>query len=181
MTIQRTMPRPTEQPFTEPTATTETIAPSGVSAMVDSVVVRASELLARYSVDLLRISMGVIFLGFGVQKFFPGVSPAEPLVVRTIETLTFGIISGGTALLVTAVLECFIGITLLTGKFLKTGLLVLGGALVGMMSPLVLFFTDMFPGAPTLEAQYILKDIVLAAAGMVIAATALGARLRTDR
>lgn len=36
----------------------------------------------------------------------------------------------------------------------------------------------MFPGGtPTLEAQYVLKDIVLAAAVLVIGATALGARL----
>jgi uncharacterized membrane protein YkgB len=35
----------------------------------------------------------------------------------------------------------------------------------------------MFPGAPTLEAQYVIKDIVLVAAGLVIAARALGARL----
>jgi uncharacterized membrane protein YkgB len=50
-------------------------------------------------------------------------------------------------------------------------------ALVAIMSPLVLFAADLFPGAPTLEAQYVLKDIVLVAAGLVIAATALGARL----
>jgi uncharacterized membrane protein YkgB len=37
----------------------------------------------------------------------------------------------------------------------------------------------MFPGAPTLEAQYVLKDIVLVASGLVIAATAMGARLQT--
>lgn len=181
MTIQRTISRPTEQqPVAEPT--TKTAVPSGISAGVDRVLVRASEFLARYSIDLLRISLGVVFFAFGVQKFFPGFSPAEPLVVPTIETLTFGIVSGGAALLLTAVVECFIGLTMLTGKFLKTGLVVLAGALVGIMSPLVLFFTDLFPGGmPTLEAQYVFKDIVLAAAGLVIAAKALGARLRVER
>jgi hypothetical protein len=43
------------------------------------------------------------------------------------------------------------------------------------MSPLVLFFGDLFPGTPTLEAQYVLKDVVLAAAGLVVAAKALTA------
>ena len=43
--------------------------------------------------------------------------------------------------------------------------------MVGIMSPLVLFYGDLFPGGlPTLEAQYVLKDIVLAAAGAVVAA-----------
>ncbi|ADB35092.1 DoxX family protein [Kribbella flavida DSM 17836] len=131
--------------------------------------------LGRHSVDILRISLGLVFLGFGLLKFFPGASPAEGLVMRTLDTLTLGVVSGQTAVVLTAVMECFIGLTLLTGRFLRTGLLVLGMALVGIMSPLVLFFGDLFPGTPTLEAQYVLKDIVLAAAGLVIAAKALAA------
>ena len=75
-------------------------------------------------------------------------------------------------------MECFIGLTLVSGKFVRLGLVVLAGAMVGIMSPLVLFFSDMFPnGTPTLEAQYVFKDVVLAAAGLVIAAGALGAKL----
>jgi uncharacterized membrane protein YphA (DoxX/SURF4 family) len=131
--------------------------------------------LGRQSIDILRVSLGLVFLAFGALKFFPGASPAEALVIRTIDTLTLGVISGHTALLLTAVMECFIGITLVTGRFLRTGLLVLGMSLVGIMSPLVLFFGDLFPGTPTLEAQYVFKDIVLAAAGLVIAAKALSA------
>lgn len=131
---------------------------------------QATDWLGRYSVDILRISLGLIFLGFGLLKFFPGASPAEALVMRTLETLTFGVIEGRNAVLLTAAMECFIGLTLVSGKFLRTGLLVLGAALVGIMSPIVLFFGDLFPGTPTLEAQYVLKDIVLAAAALVIAA-----------
>jgi putative oxidoreductase len=134
--------------------------------------------LSRYSVAVLRVSLGIVFLAFGVLKFFPGASPAEALVERTIDTLTLGVIHGRTAVLITAVMECFIGITLVSGKFVRLGLVVLAGALVGIMSPLVLFFSDMLPnGTPTLEAQYVFKDIVLAAAGLVIAAVALGAKL----
>jgi putative oxidoreductase len=135
--------------------------------------------LAAHSVDMLRISLGVVFLAFGALKFFPGVSPAEDLAVRTVEALTLGVVPGAAALLLTAMMECFVGLTLLTGKLLRTGLAVLGVSLIGIMSPLVLFFTDLFPGAPTLEAQYVFKDIVLAAAVLVVAARALGARLVT--
>ncbi|MGN9913229.1 DoxX family membrane protein [Phytohabitans sp. LJ34] len=133
--------------------------------------------LAKHSIALLRVSLGVVFLGFGVLKFFPGASPAEALVARTLDTLSLGIVSGRGAVLLTAVAECFIGITLITGKFLRAGLLVLAASLVGIMSPLVLFWGDMFPGTPTLEAQYVFKDIVLATGGLVVAARALGARL----
>ncbi|MFI7062073.1 DoxX family protein [Kribbella sp. NPDC050124] len=136
---------------------------------------RIADWLGRRSIDILRVSLGLIFLGFGVLKFFPGASPAEALVMRTIDTLTLGVIEGRNAVLLTALLECFIGLTLVTGKLLRTGLLVLGFSLVGIMAPLVLFFGDLFPGTPTLEAQYVLKDIVLAAAGLVVAAKALTA------
>ncbi|MQA03415.1 MAG: DoxX family protein [Streptosporangiales bacterium] len=140
---------------------------------------RATELLAAHSIDILRISLGVVFLAFGALKFIPGASPAEELVVRTLQTMSFDLVSAQAAMIITAVMECFIGVTMITGKLVKVGLLTLGAAFVGIMSPLVLFFGDLFPGAPTLEAQYVFKDIVLIAAGLVVAARALGAKLVT--
>lgn len=165
--------------FTEYTKTAITTrVPSRIIERGERAVQQVTGRLARHSIDVLRVSLGLVFLGFGVLKFFPGLSPAEGLVVPTVEMLTLGVVSGGAALLMTALIECFIGITLITGRLLKTGLCVLAMALVGIMSPLVLLFTDLFPaGTPTLAAQYVLKDIVLAAAGLVVAARALGARL----
>lgn len=133
--------------------------------------------LSRYSIDILRVSLGLVFLGFGSLKFIPNASPAEEIAQRTVDTLTFGLIDGSSALVLTAMMEVFIGLTLVTGKLLRTGLVVLAGALIGIMSPLILFFGDLFPGWPTLEAQYVLKDIVLASAGLVVGAKALGARM----
>ena len=141
---------------------------------------RIATVLGRHSVDILRVSLGLVFLGFGVLKFFPGASPAEALVMRTLDTLTLGIIDGRNAVLLTALMECFIGLTLVTGKFLRTGLLVLGFSLVGIMSPLVLFPSDLFGGGPTIVAQYVVKDVVLVAGGLVVAAHALGGRIRSD-
>ncbi|MBM7783368.1 DoxX family protein [Tenggerimyces flavus] len=138
---------------------------------------KATEILSRYSIDIMRVSLGLVFICFGVLKFIPGASPAAALAVETIEKLTFGIVSGDAALLLTAAMETFIGLTLVSGKLLKTGLVVLAVALVGIMSPLVISFGELFPtGTPTLAAQYVFKDIVLAAAGLVIGAKALGAR-----
>lgn len=138
----------------------------------------AARWLAGHGIQLLQVSLGIVFLAFGVLKFFPGASPAEALVMRTIDALTLGLVHGQAAVVMTAVIETFIGLTLVTGVFLRTGLVVLSGSLLGMMAPLVLFFGDMFPGGtPTLEAQYVFKDIILAAAVLVIGAKALGARL----
>ncbi len=145
---------------------------------VRSMADRLGDVLARHSVGVLRVSLGMVFFAFGVLKFFPGASPAEALVERTIDALTLGMVHGRAAVVITAVVECFIGLTLVTGKFVRAGLVALAGALVGILSPLVLFAADMFPGGtPTLEAQYVFKDIVLAAAGLVVAAVALGAKL----
>jgi putative oxidoreductase len=138
---------------------------------------KLATLLARHSITALRISLGLVFLGFGLLKFFDGMSPAAELVQRTIDKLTFGIIGPDPALLITAILETVIGLTLISGVFLRAGLVLLGGAFLGIMAPLVLFYDELFPHGPTIVGQYVLKDIVLVCAAAVIAAHALGARL----
>jgi len=166
------VPTVTERPHTT------TLTPSAATGVVDRALEKGASVLSRYSVHLLRISLGLVFLGFGALKFFPGASPAEELAVATIDKMTFGIVGGSTALLLTAVIETVIGLTLLTGRFLRAGLVVMAGAMVGIMSPLVLFFGELFPGGlPTIEGQYVLKDIILVAAATVVVAHALGARM----
>ena len=76
----------------------------------------------------------------------------------------------------TATVKCIVGLILVSGRLLRRGLVLLAGCVLGWMSPLVLFPADLFAGGPTLEAQYILKDIVPGAAGLVVAAEALGGR-----
>ena len=44
----------------------------------------------------------------------------------------------------------------------------------------MLFTGELFGSGPTLEAQYIVKDAVLVAAALVVAAKALGARPSLD-
>jgi len=48
--------------------------------------------MARNSLTLLQISLGIVFFWFGALKFFPGLSPAQDLAGRTIETLSFGLL-----------------------------------------------------------------------------------------
>jgi putative oxidoreductase len=154
-----------------------TTKPADMARRVEQVQAASVRWLSTYSVDVLRVSLGVVFLVFGALKFIPGLSPAAELASRTVETLTLGIVPGPAALVLTAVMETVVGLTLVTGRLLRTGLVMLSVSLIGIMSPLVLFFTDLVPGTPTLEAQYVFKDIVLVSGGMVVAAKALGARL----
>jgi putative oxidoreductase len=139
----------------------------------------ASRWLSRNSVGLLRLSLGLVFLGFGALKFFPGVSPAEHIAGTTVEMLTFGLVPGRGAVVLVALMETFIGLSLITGRLRRTGLAVLGVALTGILSPLVLMPGQLFEAdtfTPNLTGQYVLKDIVLVAAALVVAGKALTPR-----
>jgi putative oxidoreductase len=140
---------------------------------------RLARWLARYSITLLRMSLGAVFLGFGVLKFVPGLSPAEPLAAQTLEILTLGLLPERVGLVMVAGLESAIGILLLSGRFMRVALVLLAAELVGIMSPLILLPREMFGAnfAPTLAGQYVIKDIIIGAAGLVVAAKALGARM----
>jgi uncharacterized membrane protein YphA (DoxX/SURF4 family) len=152
----------------------------GGRVRLEDLEVLAARWLARHSIALLRISLGLIFLGFGLLKFFPGHSPAAALAARTLGVFTFGVLHADLDRVLVATLETTVGLCLTTGWFLRPGLLLLGVNMIGILSPLVLFPHQLFPHgltAPTLEAQYVVKDAVLLCAGLVVAARALGGRL----
>ena len=138
--------------------------------------------LSKYGILLLRISIGIVFFWFGVLKFFPGLSPADDLATRTIDTLTFGIIHGKAAIVILALLEVIIGIGFIFGIFLRPVLLLLFFQMLGTLTPVFIFPAEVFtriPYAPTLEGQYIIKNIIIISAGLVIWAAVRGARLKT--
>jgi len=133
-------------------------------------------ILVRYSIPALRVSVGAVFLAFGALKYFPGVSPAEGLLIKTIDLLTFGLVPWRVGVVEIASLECFIGICLLANRRMRLALWLLAVQLLGVLAPLVLLPGRLFSGphhAPTLEGQYVLKDLILVAAGMVIVAGTL--------
>jgi uncharacterized membrane protein YphA (DoxX/SURF4 family) len=141
---------------------------------------RITQLLADWGITVLRVALGVVFLWFGVLKLIPGLSPAEGLAGKTIETLTLGIVAPSVSLPLLGLVESLIGIGLLTGWFLRGVLLVLAIQMLGTLTPLLLFPDEAwvhFPFVPTLEGQYIIKNLVLIAAAMVIGATVRGGRL----
>lgn len=138
--------------------------------------------LAAHGLTLLRISIGLIFVWFGVLKFWPNLSAADQLATDTIDRLSLGVISGDVARVLLALLETAIGIGLVTGRFMRLTLLMLLGQMLGTVTPLFLFtdltWTD--PLVPTLEGQYILKNLVLVSAALTIGATVRGGGLVDD-
>ena len=130
--------------------------------------------MAANGVHLLRISLGIIFLWFGTLKFIPDASPAQGLATRTIELLSFGIIQPDVCIILLATWETAIGLGLIFGVLLRLTLFLLFLQMLGTLTPLVLFPAETFlqaPFAPTLEGQYIIKNLVLIASGIVIGAT----------
>ena len=136
--------------------------------------------MARHAVTFSRIALGIVFFWFGVLKFFPGLSPAEQLAGRTIERISFGVMSAKTSLPILATWECLIGMGLFTGVALRATLLLLFVQMLGTLFPLVLYPAEtfvVFPVVPTLEGQYIIKNVVLISAAIVVGATVRGGRL----
>jgi putative oxidoreductase len=162
----------------------KSLAALGPRAMVDAGEAAIHRWLMRYSIIALRISMGFVYFGFGILKYFPGMSPAQDLALATTHLLSFGlvpaVIPSGVAMALIATLECAIGLLLITKRWLRQAIFLLGVQLAGILSPAVLLAGRLFAGPhhmPTLEGQYVLKDVILVAVAMVIATTVRGGAL----
>lgn len=145
--------------------------------------IKLTQWMARHGVVALRVSLGIVFFWFGVLKFFPGLSPAQDLATRTIDMLTFGLMPPSVSIPVLAAWECLIGLGLMTGLFMRATLLLLFAQMLGTITPLFFFPAETFtrfPYAPTLEGQYIIKNIVLVTAAIVLGATVRGGNLVAD-
>ena len=133
--------------------------------------------MERYGIMLLRVSLGGVFLWFGALKFFPGLSPADGIASATIEKLTFGLLPPHVSIIILATWETLIGIGLISGVYLRVTLFLLFTQMLGTITPLFFFPFETFsrlPYAPTLEGQYIIKNLVLISAGLVIGSTVGG-------
>ncbi|NND78298.1 MAG: DoxX family membrane protein [Maribacter sp.] len=112
------------------------------------------------------VCIGIVYLWFGVLKFFPGVSPAETIALDTISELTFGVLSPNLAILLLAIWETAIGFLLILGLFNRFALNLAIVHMVLTFTPFV-FFPDLtftkVPFGLTLLGQYIVKNIVFLA------------------
>lgn len=153
-----------------------TVTPPATLARIDE---HVTGWLARHSVTMVRISLGIVFLLFGALKFFPDASPAEAMATRVMSDMTLGLLPDRVCILLVALMESAIGLSLVTGRYLKVGLGLLGMALVGVLAPMVLFPQDLLTNdlTPTLEGQYVFKDIILVAAALVVFVRERGAQV----
>lgn len=122
-----------------------------------------------HSVSLLRISIGIVFLWFGLLKVFD-ITPVDFLVNETFPFM------GDNFLLILGIWETLIGLGFIFGKFLKATLLLFWLQMGGVFMSPILKPETFFLGNPfvlTMEGEFLVKNIVLLAASLVIAKAVL--------
>ena len=123
--------------------------------------------LRRWSITALRLALGSVFLWFGALKVF-GSSPVASLIQ---ETYTFMPIS--IFLLILGVWEMVIGIGIILKRALRFVLILLGIHLIGTFTAIGfnpgIFFVQGVPFCLTVDGEFVIKNVVLMTAALVIA------------
>lgn len=124
-----------------------------------------------WSAGFLRITLGLVFFHFGMLKFYPDLSPAELIASQTVMRMSMHWLDARTAMLGLAGFECLIGVALVFNLFPRVTLGLFLAHMAGTFIPLFVlpeFTFQISPCVPTLEGQYILKNLVYVAAGLHI-------------
>ena len=130
---------------------------------------RIADWMAAHGPTLLRYALGVVFVWFGALKLFAGASPAEELVKRTVYFF-----DPGWFFPLLGVWEVAIGVGLLVKPLVRLAVLLLFLQMPGTFLPLVVVpeaCWEAFPFVLTLEGQYIVKNLVIIAAALVVGGT----------
>jgi uncharacterized membrane protein YkgB len=126
----------------------------------------------RIYIPMARISIFIVFFWFGSIKLL-GLSPASPLA-EALTAQTIGIQYFDTLFILLSLMECVIGVLFLFPKMTRIVIPLLLAHMVLVCSPLVLLPAYIWqqPFVPTLEGQYIIKNAVVVAVAIGIAASA---------
>jgi uncharacterized membrane protein YkgB len=139
----------------------------------DDVDARFTQWMNRHGATLLRYALGVVFVWFGALKVV-GISPAADLVAATVY-----VVPPSVFVPILGVWEVLIGCCLLVRRFVRVGIALLALQMPGTFLPMVLLpgvvFTEI-PYGLTTEGQYIVKNLVIIGAALVI-----GGRVRADQ
>lgn len=136
-----------------------------------------SRTLRAWGMPALQLSLGVVFIWFGALKLVD-MSPAAELVRNTVYWWDPDVF-----LPVLGVWEIVIGICLLVRPLVRVAIPLLLLQMPGTMMPLVLLPEVCFTSIPfglTLEGQYIVKNLVLVAAALVVGGSLRDRRFRNE-
>lgn len=131
----------------------------------------------------LRLSAGFVYFYFGFVKFYTDLSPAELLASQTIMRMVPWQMDADTVLFGLAAAEVIIGAAFLLNCGLRWVLWIFLLHQLGTFAPLLLFpeiTFKFFPFAPTMEGQYIVKNLVSFAAGLTVMLPAVRGKTARD-
>lgn len=135
-----------------------------------------SGFMRRWGVPALRLSLGVVFIWFGLLKPL-GISAAEPLVLATVRWLPVG--DPAVWVAVIGWWEVAIGVGFLVPGGARIAIALLALQMVGTFLPLVVlpdvaFQSGRVPYGPSMEGQYIIKNLLIISAALVVGGTVRG-------
>ena len=121
--------------------------------------------MKKEGVLFLKLSLAVVFIWFGALKVI-GTSPANELVARTVY-----LVSPDWFVPFLGWWEILIGLCLLYKPLIRFGIFIMAIQMAGTFLPLILLPEVVYNGSLfslTLEGQYIIKNLVLISAAIVI-------------
>jgi putative oxidoreductase len=146
---------------------TRTSASSIMSSIGSTIDGRIARLVRPYSLTLLRYSLGIVFIWFGALKLF-GTSPVAELVTAAVPFVDANVL-----LPLLGVGEVALGVALIIGRWLSIVAAALVGHLCGTFLVLVMAPGIAFQGGNplllTTEGEFVMKNLVLISAALVIA------------
>lgn len=135
--------------------------------------------LRRWSIPALRVSLGIVFVWFGALKIFD-VTPVADLVASTVYWF-----DPNWVVPVLGFFEIVVGIGLLFRIALRFVLALFAVQMIGTFLVLALLPEISFDGGNplllTVEGEFVVKNLVLLSAGMVVGATVRRGDTRTVR
>jgi Predicted membrane protein len=140
--------------------------------MFKNLVVRFDQLLIvtlrKVTLPVARVAIFVVYFWFGILKVLE-LSPASPLVIALLDK-TMPFMGPETFLICFGVFEVVIGVLFLIPRLGRLALLMLFIHLITTVMPLFLLSSETWSQTmvPTLEGQYIIKNVLIVALAVVV-------------
>lgn len=127
--------------------------------------------LRKYQPFLGRLALFIVFFWFGILKVV-GLSPASDVVHHLFDVTMPPIISFPTFFVLFGLFECLIGTLFLVRGLERVVIPLLLLHFITTLGPLIMLAGETWTGfmAPTLEGQYIIKNLVIVALALGLAA-----------
>ncbi len=135
---------------------------------IDSFDNAAVKWMSTYGHFIERIGLAIIFFWFGLLKVF-GHTSATSIIGKTIY-----LTSPEVMVPILGLWEALIGVCFFFRRFVRVAIVLLAVRLIGSFSALLLridaCFVE-FPQVPTIQGQYLIKELALIGAALVLGAT----------